>query len=63
MTILLLVVAIALLPAANNPTVEEATADVARSALLAEYPPDDWFTYTQTRVERKDMAGQRPRDR
>ncbi|MGK2877414.1 MAG: hypothetical protein ACSLFF_02370 [Solirubrobacterales bacterium] len=52
-TVLLLAVAIALLPSANNPTVEEATADVARSALLAQYPPDDWFTYTRTRVERK----------
>lgn len=46
---LVLVIAITAIPFEKNPTVVEATADVAEAALAADYPPDNWFTFTRSR--------------
>lgn len=49
LAVIVLLIAITAIPFKSNPTVAEATADVAKTALAAEYPPDDWFTFTRSR--------------
>jgi hypothetical protein len=61
---ILSVIAIAALtiPWSSNPTVAEATAEVAKTALAADYPPNNWFTFTRSRQTRQELspADQKP---
>jgi hypothetical protein len=49
LAVAVLLIAITAIPFKSNPTVAEATADVAKTALAADYPPDNWFTFTKSR--------------
>jgi hypothetical protein len=49
LAVVVLLIAITAIPFKSNPTVAEATADVAKTALAADYPPDNWFTFTKSR--------------
>lgn len=49
LAVVVLLIAITAIPFKSNPTVAEATADVAKTALAADYPPDSWFTFTRSR--------------
>jgi hypothetical protein len=49
LAVAVLLIAITAIPFKSNPTVAEATADVAKTALAVDYPPDNWFTFTRSR--------------
>jgi hypothetical protein len=48
LAVAIIVAGIYAVPWSKNPTVAEATAGVAKTALAADYPPDDWFTYSRS---------------
>jgi hypothetical protein len=56
LAIALIAIAITTIPWSSNPTVSEATADIAKTALNADYPPDDWFTYSRSRDLRQELS-------
>jgi hypothetical protein len=56
LAVALIVIAITAIPWSSNPTVSEATAGVAKTALGASYPPDDWFTYSRSTELRQELS-------
>lgn len=56
LAVALIAIAVSTVPWSNNPTVAEATADVAKSALAANYPPDDWFTYSRSKNLQQNLS-------
>ncbi|MBJ7353789.1 MAG: hypothetical protein JHC98_03105 [Thermoleophilaceae bacterium] len=56
LAIAVVAIAISTIPWSGTPTVAEATADVAKTALAANYPPDDWFTYSRSRQTQQHLS-------
>lgn len=55
LAIALVAIVFTAVPWSGSPTVTEATAELSKTALEANYPPDDWFTYSRSRQTQQNM--------